>query len=68
MSSTTYFKHGRIFVVSIVFLSFVPTDRGPCVPNPCQNAGICVEEGAGYRCDCSKTRFTGSTCEIGELR
>jgi hypothetical protein len=56
---------------------FVVQPRNPCVPNPCKNeifkwndkcfylglnGGQCVQNGAGFICNCPAT-FTGNRCE-----
>lgn len=33
-----------------------------CLSNPCQNGGICVQEGAMYTCNCSLS-YSGTHCE-----
>jgi len=35
----------------------------PCLPNPCQNAGDCVEYGTSFICQC-KPEFSGDLCEF----
>ncbi|XP_076325413.1 terribly reduced optic lobes isoform X10 [Tachypleus tridentatus] len=42
--------------------------RSPCLPNPCQNNGLCNEDYSrldSYRCDC-QSGFRGDNCEIEE--
>ncbi|XP_078375573.1 cartilage intermediate layer protein 1-like [Oculina patagonica] len=34
----------------------------PCAASPCQNGGTCIEQGAGYKCQCP-VKFTGNNCE-----
>ena len=38
---------------------------GPCLSNPCQNGGKCLEEAnyPGFRCHCL-TGFPGKTCGV----
>lgn len=37
--------------------------ENPCLPNPCQNSGICTRLGSnGYVCSCPST-CTGYNCE-----
>ncbi|XP_048581519.1 contactin-associated protein like 5-3 [Nematostella vectensis] len=35
-----------------------------CFPNPCLNGGVCHIWYNKYTCDCYKTFYTGSTCEM----
>jgi len=35
--------------------------RGPCAVNPCENGGICTENGDLFTCNCTLV-FTGDTC------
>ncbi len=35
----------------------------PCVPDPCQNGGTCIEASPTHTCECSGTGFTGADCE-----
>lgn len=37
---------------------------GLCVPNPCLNAGVCVDEWTDYRCQCA-SGYAGSNCANG---
>lgn len=37
-----------------------------CESNPCQNNGICIDEVAGFHCNCSHTGYTGALCENNE--
>lgn len=41
-------------------------DTGPpCRSNPCLNNGVCIEDNRGdYTCNCEKTGYFGSHCEI----
>ena len=40
-------------------------DTDPCIPNLCQNDGVCLlDDVGGYTCDCHE--FTGPNCEIGK--
>ncbi|XP_033106905.1 IgGFc-binding protein-like [Anneissia japonica] len=36
----------------------------PCIPNPCENGGLCIGDGFNYTCSCSK-RWTGDNCQTG---
>lgn len=39
------------------------TNINDCESQPCQNNGICIDEVAGFSCDCSRTGYTGSLCQ-----
>ena len=41
-------------------------NRDDCESNPCQNNGVCVDEIAGFRCNCENTGYTGTLCEDNE--
>jgi hypothetical protein len=43
-------------------------DTGYCHINRCYNGGKCVELYDTYKCNCSKTPFTGDKCEQGKKR
>lgn len=34
----------------------------PCMPNPCQNNGLCTASGTSYTCACL-AGYTGQRCE-----
>lgn len=38
-------------------------NKDDCESNPCQNNGICEDEVAGFRCNCSNTGYSGPLCE-----
>jgi len=40
----------------------VITGTNPCLPNPCQNNGLCTPSGTSYVCACL-TGYTGQRCE-----
>ena len=43
----------------------VQHQNSKCLPNPCQNYGICVEGLLSFTCDCSATNKEGPLCNIG---
>ena len=51
----------------VTYLIVAPTPV-PCEPeNPCQNGGVCHDNGnGGHTCDCPEG-YTGDDCEIREL-
>ena len=36
--------------------------EGPCLSEPCQNEGTCIEHGAYYSCDCKEPYLYGKNC------
>lgn len=50
-------KHQLSFIKSVI--------NNPCLGEPCQNSGTCVEndDGLGYKCECD-WGFAGNNCEI----
>lgn len=34
-----------------------------CIPDPCENSGVCVRAKGGYVCEC-QDGFSGGNCEI----
>lgn len=38
------------------------TVQNLCLSNPCQNNGVCVQDGALYTCNCSQS-YQGLHCE-----
>ena len=51
-----------LFSVSLLGLLFLPPGDKPCLSNPCQNDGICVDAGETYRCQCTML-WNGTNCE-----
>lgn len=41
-------------------------NKDDCESSPCQNNGVCIDEINGFKCDCSKTGYTGKTCQNNE--
>ncbi|CAF1408646.1 unnamed protein product [Adineta ricciae] len=37
-----------------------------CTPNPCRHGGICSQTWTRFRCDCSKTGYSGAVCHISD--
>jgi hypothetical protein len=35
----------------------------PCCSFPCENGGVCVDDGDEYTCDCTRTGYYGVDCE-----
>ena len=33
-----------------------------CLPNPCENGGECIQNSKTYRCDCTRTGYSGAVC------
>lgn len=44
-----------------ICVGFIATTDS-CVPNPCQNGGVCTTTANSYSCACTPT-YTGATCE-----
>lgn len=36
---------------------------GSCLSQPCLHSGVCIEGWGSFKCDCSRTQFTGVLCE-----
>ena len=47
-----------------LILWIVIAEIGDCSKKPCQNGGVCVDQGDGYLCDCV-LGYTGDDCETG---
>ena len=59
-------KLKRNYIISTkFFVNF--TDIDNCDPNPCQNNGICKDDGASFLCNCSNG-FAGNTCSESKYR
>ena len=43
------------------------SDIDECVPNPCQNGGVCSDGINSFTCECA-TGFVGVTCETSKIR
>lgn len=41
-------------------------NKDDCESNPCQNNGVCIDEIAGFHCNCENTGYTGTLCEDNE--
>ncbi|CAF4422472.1 unnamed protein product [Rotaria socialis] len=37
-----------------------------CTPNPCRHGGVCHQTWSRFRCDCSKTGYSGAVCHISD--
>ena len=51
--------------ISFHAVSCCVSESDPCTPNPCLHNSVCVPAGNGFSCDCSGTKYTGVTCNIG---
>lgn len=52
--------------VTINNVNLLLTDINECISGPCQNGGTCQNQVNRFRCVCSNTGFTGTTCEEGK--
>jgi contactin associated protein-like 2 len=52
----------RIDSTDIVFDSCHMTDH--CSPNPCEHDGQCRQTHLDFKCDCSRTGYTGAVCHV----
>lgn len=41
----------------------IVSDWGVCIPNPCKNNGICIDQKQFFKCIC-KGGYTGLNCEL----
>ncbi len=41
-------------------------DINECIPDPCQNGGVCTDQVAAYSCNCAGTGYHGTNCTVGE--
>lgn len=39
-------------------------DLNDCVSDPCQNGGQCIDGIDSFRCDCSRTGYVGTLCDV----
>jgi len=46
-------------------LTLSTTDAGICAGKPCQNGGICADEGNDFHCNCV-AGYTGKDCSFGK--
>ena len=46
-----------------LFVCLCGTDIDDCDPNPCENGGVCVDQVAGFLCNCT-IHHSGDRCEI----
>ena len=63
---TCVFVH---FVHSVYFSCFVVyfADVDDCVPDQCQNGGICIDTGRNsFECNCTGTGHEGNVCADGK--
>lgn len=54
-------------LLPLILLSFffiiVNASVNPCLPNPCFNGGVCINQGGGnFTCNCTGTQYGGSDC------
>ena len=42
-------------------------DINECEDTPCQNNGTCVNTDGGYNCNCTRTGYTGTVCQTGNI-
>ena len=46
-------------------MAVLVSDIDDCAGSPCDNGATCVDEVAGYSCNCV-TGYTGTTCQTGQ--
>ena len=61
----------RIFYYLIIIRYFAVLlcpilDTDECLSQPCRNNGTCIDDIAGYTCNCQQG-YSGTTCEISKF-
>jgi hypothetical protein len=49
-----------------IYICFLP-DINDCMPNPCQNNGVCSDRINNYTCQCA-AGYDGNNCEYSKLK
>ncbi|XP_066280268.1 prostaglandin G/H synthase 2-like [Branchiostoma lanceolatum] len=57
----------NIVCLIVVLLPALVAAVNPCCSFPCENQGVCMREGDGYTCDCTRTGYYGQNCQTPEL-
>ncbi len=66
-----FISFNKILIFFLAFLCQCPTgyygaqceNRNYCMPNPCNNNGLCLETATGYICRCNAP-YTGTNCQL----
>lgn len=55
-------------ILDFCFVAIAKMCSKGCLPNPCQHNGVCIEKWgySQFYCDCAKTNYAGSKCQIGK--